>query len=52
MKSQESNSKTTENHISDSNSKTARGSKNIHSKKDSSSQDGFIPEKKSKSEEE
>lgn len=52
MKSQESNDKNTENHIADSSSKTARGSKTIHSEKDNSTQSGFKRKEANKSEEE
>lgn len=52
MKSQESNSKNKGNHIPDSSSKTARGSKSVHSEKDNSTQDGFKPKKGRSTEEE
>lgn len=46
MKSQESNDKNTQRHIKDSSSKTARGSKDVHSKKDNSTSKGFVKNKK------
>lgn len=52
MKSQESNSKNTENHIKDSSTKTARGSKSVHSKKDNSTQSGFKKKEGNKKEKE
>lgn len=52
MKSQESNNKTTGNHIADSSGKTARGSKSVHSEKDNSTESGFERKEGNKKKEE
>lgn len=52
MKSQGSNHKNAENHIADSSTKTARGSKSVHSEKDDSTKSGFKRKEANKKEEE